>query len=72
MIKLLINKFLGTNEAEIAEKEWQLGYINGVADRLFPGLIPLSETKHNKDKSYNYTEGYAWARSSALAVSLPE
>lgn len=65
-----VKSFLAEREHIANERQWQLGYMHGVADQYFPGLIPELQTLKNHD-SQHFANGYEWAITHPVALSLP-
>ena len=64
------------NKIEINRKlqelrSWQLGYLSGIADLKFPGLIPADQTLTGCKADKHFADGYEWALTNPVALSLP-
>ncbi len=54
-----------------ALRSWQLGYLSGIADLKFPGLIPADQTLTGCKADKHFADGYEWALTNPVALSLP-
>ena len=54
-----------------ALRSWQLGYLSGIADLKFPGLIPADQTLTGCKADKHFANGYEWALTNPVALSLP-
>jgi len=52
-------------------RSWQLGYLSGIADLKFPGLIPADQTLTGCKADKHFADGYEWALTNPVALSLP-
>jgi hypothetical protein len=64
-------QYLAERERQQQLEEWRLGYMHGVANRVFPGMFPEDRVTHNMDASAHWSNGYAWAMNNPVAVTLP-
>ncbi len=54
-----------------ALRSWQLGYLSGIADMKFPGLILADQTLTGCKADKDFADGYDWALTNPVALSLP-